>query len=66
MNTTLINKLIPAGTALLSIAFVGYLINSTTYLPSLPVLVGYLTVVVVTAIAANDYKPRRSTTIGTN
>lgn len=64
MTTTLINKLFPAGIALLSIAFVALVLISTVYLPALSVVVGYLAVAVLAAIAANDYKPRRPKTTG--
>lgn len=59
MNTTLINKLIPTALGLLSTAFVALILNVPSYLPAMSVVVSYLAVAVLAAIAANDYKPRR-------
>lgn len=59
MNTTSINKLIPAGITLLSTAFVTLFLDTPLYLPALAVVVGYAAVAMLVAIAANDYKPRR-------
>lgn len=58
MNTKNINKLIPAGVALFSTAFLAVIVNATTYLPVLAVVVSYTAVAVLAVIAVNDYKAR--------
>lgn len=59
MKTKILIKLLPAGIALLSIAFLATRPDATSYLPALAIASSYLAVTILVALAASDYKVRR-------
>lgn len=60
MNTNKVSKLIPAGIVLGGMTFLALLDTSANYLPVLAAVVSYTVVAGLVALAANDYKARRS------